>query len=250
MLTPALRYGPHAFFDPLLVSGFTGGPALGCDPATRRAERGDGVEQAVLRFGWQVTEQAFGAPCAGLIGVETCCLQRSRPVVAQIDGDRAPVGGGLGAQLGQRAGLEFDDFRLVDFVHRGAVRPGQPVSARVQSGRQDHRLPDPRVGRVDEELVEEFGADRHVVGHPLHAGRRAVAVVLEVGGGQLAGGQPGEQVQAHRPNQRLGIRVVDQWAVGLARHSAGCRDHRGCRADARCQVPSVLIGACHRYPSA
>ena len=183
-----------------------GRPALGGDPATRRAELSDGVQQPVLRLRRQIAQQALGAPGAGLGGVETGGPQRSRPVVAQIDGDRASVCGGLGAQLGQGAGLEFDDLWLVDFVHRGAVGPGQPVGPRIQSGRQDHRLLDAGVGRVEKELVEELGADRHVVGHPLNARRCSVAVVLEVGGGQLAAGEFGEQVEADRSNQRLGVR--------------------------------------------
>ncbi len=82
-----------------------------------------GVEQPVLRLGRQIAEQALGAPGRRLVRVEARFDQRRGPVVAQVDRDRAAVGGRLGAEVGQRPGLELDHLRLVDLVH--AVPAGQ-----------------------------------------------------------------------------------------------------------------------------
>lgn len=114
----------------------------------------------------------------------------------------------MGPEGGQRAGLELDDLGLVDLVNARSSRPRQPVRLRVEAGGQDHRLTDARFGRRCEEFVEELGSHRHVVGHALHAHRRTVHI--QVGRRELTGGQPGEEVHAHRPHQRFGVRVGDQ----------------------------------------
>ena len=76
--------------------------------------------------------------------------------------------------------------------------------------------------------------------------RRAVLNVVHVvqfGWVQFAAGQPGEQVHADRPHQRLGERVVDQRFVGAGGHGAGRRDHGRGHPDAGCQVPGVSLVA-------
>ena len=224
--------------------------AFGRDPAARRAELGDGVEQPVLRLRWQVAEQSFRAPRGRLARVESGGPQRGWPIVAQVDGDHAPVGGGLGAQLGEGAGLEFDDLRLVDLVDHRLGGPGQPVGAGIQPRGQDHHLLDAGLRRVQEELVEELGAHGHVVGHPGHGpgGSRAavgdvagVEDVVQLGRVQLAAGQPGEQVHADGAHQWLGERVVDQWTLFAGGHGAGRGDHGGGHSDAGRQVPGVAF---------
>ena len=164
----------HRLVDVLLVDRRS---ALGGQVTTRGAERGDGVQQPVLGVGRQIAEQAFGAPRRRLVRVEAGLLQRGGPVEAQVDGHRPAVDGGLGADVGQRPGLELDHLRLVHLIYDGAGRPLQPVCARIQAGRQDHHLPDARGRRVGEEVVEELGPDRHVVDHPVHAG---VGIVIDV----------------------------------------------------------------------
>ena len=124
--------------------------AFGGEPAARRAELGDGVQQAVLRLRGQVAEQTLGAPRGRLGGVESGGAQRGGPVVAQIDGHHAPVGGGRGAQLGQGAGLEFDDLRLVDLVDDGARRARS-------AGRRAQSSPDARITAC---LMPAFVASR------------------------------------------------------------------------------------------
>ena len=80
------------------------GDVLGGDPAAGRAEFVDPVEQQILGFGRQVDQQPLGDPRRRLTGVEAVVPQRLRPVVAQVDGDGAPVGLRLGTQVGQRLG--------------------------------------------------------------------------------------------------------------------------------------------------
>ena len=214
-------------------------------PAARGAERRDVVEQPVLGVRWQVAEQAFGTPRRRLARVEAGRPQREGPVEAQVDRHGAAVGAGLGADIGQRLGLELDHLRLVHLVHDGAGRPLQAVGAGIQARRQDHHLPDTRGRRVDEEVVEELGPDRHVVDHPIHAGGR---VVVEVGGRQLAGDEPGEHVDANGTHQRLGVRVTNQSSIDAGRHRAGGCHHRGGSSHAGSQIPCVVISAHHQLP--
>ena len=87
--------------------------------------------------------------------------QRFRPVLTQIDTDRASIGGRFDAQVGKRAGLELDNVRLVDLVDDGAVRPRQPVGARIQPGGQDDGLAHAGGGGIGEQPVEEPGAHGH-----------------------------------------------------------------------------------------
>ena len=116
---------------------------LGGDPAARRAELVDPVEQQVLRLRRQIDEQSLGRPRGRLARVEAVVQQCFRPVVAQIDGDRAPVGRWACAQVSERLGLELDHLGLVDLVDDRSVGPRQPVGPGVQARGQDHRLPDP-----------------------------------------------------------------------------------------------------------
>ena len=61
----------------------------------------------------------------------------------------------------------------------------------------------------NKEVVEELGAHRHHGGHQLSR-----AALVDIGQVELALGEPGEEVDTHRPHQCDRERVVDQW-VGL-----------------------------------
>jgi len=210
-------------------SSVRGGRSLA---ASRRAEFGDGVQQAVLRLGRQVAQQAFGAPRGRPGRVEPGGAQCDGPIVAQVDRGHSPVGGGRSAQLGQCAGLEFDDPRLVELIHHGPGWPGQSVRAGIQPRGQDHNLRDARVRRIEEELVVELGT---------HLGQVDPHLPDQVVGGHLAGRQPGEEVDADRPDERFGERVVDERTIRAGRYRPGRRGHGGGRADAGCQVPGVSV---------
>lgn len=76
--------------DPVLIElrctfahrGAPAGVVFGGQPATRRAERGDVVEESVLGVGRQVHQQTFRTPHGGPGDVKTAVLQRGRPIVA------------------------------------------------------------------------------------------------------------------------------------------------------------------------
>ena len=139
--------------------------------------------------------------------------------------------------------LELDHLGLVDLEHRHAGRPGQPVGARVEAGRQDDGLPDARLRRGLEERVEETRAGGHRVGHVLELPGGLLDV--DVGGGEVAGGPSGEEVHADGAHQRLGEPVLDHRVVGLRGDRPGGRHHRGRRSDAGGQVPGVVVCAWH-----
>src|SRR6202042_1547925 len=89
---------------------------LGGDLTARGAERRNVVEQPVLRFRWQVHQQPLGAPGRRFGVVKTAVAQRCRPILAQIDADRAALCRRFGAQFCHGLGFEHHDLRLIDFV--------------------------------------------------------------------------------------------------------------------------------------
>src|SRR4029077_4232889 len=108
----------------------------GADSAAAETERGDGVEQPILRVRRQVTQQSFGDPGSRPLGVEPDVAQGAYPVVAQVDGNRFAVGGRSRPKSGQCARLEFDDLRLVDLVDQCSRRPRQSVGTGVEPSSQ------------------------------------------------------------------------------------------------------------------
>ena len=182
------------------------------------AERGDVVEEPVLRFGRQVHQQPLGAPGRRLGVVKTAVAQRSRPVVAQVDADRAALRRRFGAQLGHGLGFEHDDLRLIDFVDDAAGRPVQSVGPGVQAGGQDHGLTDARRGRVDEELVEEPGAHRQRVGFGLQFDG---AVVAGVGAGSISPSTT--RVKKSMPTARTSGAANGSLMIGSASSVASAR---------------------------
>jgi hypothetical protein len=88
--------------------------------------------------------------------------------------------------------------RSTDAVRSSAV--GAARSPRVETGRQNHRLADGGLGRVEEERVEIASAGGHRVGHVLQP-LRGLAVV-EVSGVEFTGGPPGEEIDSDRTDLR------------------------------------------------
>ena len=179
----------------------------------------------------------------GCRGIEAGGPQRGRPIVAQVDAHRAVLGGGHGAESGQRRGLELDHLGLVDFVHGGPRRPGKPVRPRVQPRRHDDDLPHARGGGLGEVVVVVAGASGEGVDHP-----RKVDALLDVVGFQLAGSQPGEHVQPDGADQRLGELIGDDRLRTSGRGRSGRGDHGGGGSHAAGQVPGVTLGSCHESP--
>ena len=105
--------------------------------------------------------------------------------MAQVDRHGPPVGDGRGAVTGQCLAFVFQHLGQVDLVDDGAGWPVQPVSARVQAGRQNHDLPDPAGNRVGEVLVEKVGPHRLVIDHLLGVDGGVGIVVLGPPGGDL-----------------------------------------------------------------
>ena len=216
--------------------GWYGGQA-----AALRAHRRDLVEQPVLRLGRQVGEQALGAPGGGPCFVEAVGAQRCRPVVTQVDGDGPVLCGRLGAEPRQCARLEVDHRLLVDLEHDGARRPGQPVRARIQAGRQDHGLANASFRRLKEKVVEEPGAHGEQVDHL----RRVEAGFVRLGQRDVAVEDLLEELDPDRTHQRLRERVVDQRLRCPAGHRPGGGHHRRGGSHAGCQIPGVVVRPCH-----
>jgi hypothetical protein len=155
-------------------------------------------------------------------------------IVAQVDADRSPLAGRCGRQPGQRRGFELDDLGLVYLEHHGARRPRQPVAAGVESGRQDHRLTQPRRRGVEKEIVEEPRAHRNLFPHLLLGEGRIVPSDFTVQ-------QSGKEFVADGPHERPGEPVVDQrlWSSRCER-SPGRHERRG-HPQAGGQIPTVPL---------
>ena len=243
---PAVGAGLHPLAGLVVIEVLVFRNTLGAEPAARCAQLVDLIQQPVLRLGRQVAEQALRDPGGGFRLVEAGAGQRGRPVLTQVDRDRVQSCGRLGAEIGQRAGLEGDHLGLVDLEHHGAGRPVQPVGTGVEARGQNHRLPDPGATGVGEEVVEEPGARGHAVGEPPHTHRRITPV--EILRTKVAGGQSGEEVHPDGAHEGLGERVVDDGVVGIGGDGARGGDHRCGRPDARGEVPGVVVGAWHGIP--
>src|ERR1700756_5183707 len=123
---------PHS--EPALRVARIHAEHLDGDLTARRAQRGEHLEQPVLRIAGQVGQQALGEPCGRLGAVESGGGQGCRPVITQIHWDRAPAGGRDRAVLLENPGLVLQHLGLVDLVDGGIRRPMQPVRTRVQPG--------------------------------------------------------------------------------------------------------------------
>ena len=66
---------------------------------------------------------------------------------------------------------------------------------------------------------------------------------------ELAGRPSGEEVDTDRPHQRLGEPVLDQGMVRRCGAGPASSHHGGGGAHARCQIPGVVVGACHDQPA-
>ena len=145
--------------------------------------------------------------------------------------------------------LEFDDLRLVDLVDHGPGGPRQPVGAGIQPGSQDHSLLDARLGRIQEELVEELGAHRHVVGHPGHRPGRPVAPSCTSFNSAGSNSPLASRASRSTPDgrdQRFGERVVDQCGYRRGSPSPGrprpwWRSPRRWMPGPRCRLRSDLV---------
>ncbi len=167
MVAPAASRTADDLFDPLGVQIRRPHERLHGHLASRCAEIGDVVQQAILGVRGQIAEQSFGDPGGRSRRLESAPQQRGRPVVAQVGRYHPQTRRRLGTQLRQRFGLELQHIRLIDLIHRHPGRPRQSVAARVEAGRQDHRLADPGGCGVLKELIEVAGAGHQLGGHSL-----------------------------------------------------------------------------------
>ena len=139
--------------------------------------------------------------------------------------------------------LELDHLRLVDLVHHRAGRPGQPVGARVQAGRQDHHLTHARVPVASSSSRRStWCAPPSRRPSPAVRAGDAFSISREV---ELAVHHLDEEIHPDGAHQWLGERIVDQTAGILGRHRAPGRDHGCGRAHAGRQIPVVVVSACH-----
>ncbi len=218
-----------------------------------RAERGDRVEQPVLRFRRQVAEQALGAPRRRLARVEAGLPsapsgQSKRRSIATAR--RSAVGSAPMSASVLR--LELDHLRLVHLVDDGALRPLQPVGPGVQARRQDHHLPDACVRSL---RVKK--SSKNFVRTAMLSTIRSMPVASSSSrspGLQLAGRQPREQVDADRTHQRLGVRIVDQrrhrcWSPPRAPPQPSSRSRPRWRPDPMCRCPYAPLRPLSSKPS-
>jgi hypothetical protein len=120
--------------------------------------------------------------------------------------------------------------------------PSEPVGACIEPRRQNDRLTDARACRIEEEVIDKSGADRH---HARHSSHPELGASVDLGGIQLTRGEPREEFHSHRAHQRLGERIVDQ-GVGCSAGQGSTHRHGGRDGPhASRQIPGVVLGARH-----
>ena len=87
--------------------------------------------------------------------------------------------------FGQRRGIVLEHLGLIDLEDDGLGGPVDAVRPRVEAGREDHHLADPRVDGVGEERVEEMSAHTLVGLHELED-RSGLGIELGQPGGNAA----------------------------------------------------------------
>ncbi|SHV10634.1 Uncharacterised protein [Mycobacteroides abscessus subsp. abscessus] len=175
---------------------FGGKEAAGC------GVRGDVLEQRVLGGPGQICQQTLGEPGSGFSGVEARRPQGRDPVIPKVHGDLAPLGQRYRVLFAQHVILEFEDFRLIELVHDGAVGPGQPVDPGIQAGGQDHYLLDAGTCCSREEFVEILGTHGEMVDQVDGGG-------VPLGLGRARGQRLGETRFAGGLNEGTGVLVAD-----------------------------------------
>ncbi|SKU59579.1 Uncharacterised protein [Mycobacteroides abscessus subsp. abscessus] len=200
--------------------------------------RGDVLEQRVLGGPGQICQQTLGEPGSGFSGVEARRPQGRDPVIPKVHGDLAPLGQRYRVLFAQHVILEFEDFRLIELVHDGAVGPGQPVDPGIQAGGQDHYLLDAGTCCSREEFVEILGTHGEMVDQVDGGG-------VPLGLGRARGQRLGETRFAGGLNEGTGVLVADQrfGPGGLKRPERG--HHQGRETDAADNVPLIAVGPCH-----
>ena len=213
------------------------------EPAPRHALRGDLIEQPVLGLGRQISQQPLGDPCGALVGSKpasrSAAGQSSRKSTATVR--RSAVGWTPSPDSVADLNSITCGWSTSNTVVPAATAAGR---AGVQTCGQDDGLPDACGGGGIEEVVEEPGANGHRVGEVHRAGCR---FLVQLSGVQFAAGQPGKEVDAHRPDQRLGEGVAGYRtrAVRIPGGNGPRRgNHGGRQTDAGRQVPRVALVPC------
>src|SRR6201998_2010191 len=126
------------------------------DPAAYRAVPVNALEQQILSPRGQIPQQALARPGGRRRRGEPRLPPRSWAILAKVDGDVDAVCRRLGTVLTKGRRFEVEHLGLVEFIHAGAVRPGQPPRPGLEARRQEHHLTKPGIGRAQEEVVDEW----------------------------------------------------------------------------------------------
>lgn len=129
---------------------------------------------------------------------------------------------------------------MVDLEDHGFSRPRQPVGPGVEPGGQDDGLAHTGRGGVDEEGIEEPGANSHPFGEPLRCEGGIVVIEFDV-----AVHHTDEGVDADRAHQWLGKGIIEQRVGALRRQRpAGGDGAVAPTLDAKSQVsPSYRVAS-------
>ena len=207
------------------------------DVAAACRQRVDAGEQLFLRSRRKIDQQALGDPRRRLRRTGTIVPQGLWPVVTQVDGDLAPLGPGRGPVSGQRLASELQNLGLVEFENGCAGGPVEPVGPGVQADSQQHDLPDTGSGDITEVRVEVAGTrglEVDEVSPEVRRLQRMLWCVPVQHGGPWAAGSPAEDLGVGVYRERMGF---------LRLQRAGGRDEQGGRADARGDVPGVVVSS-------
>src|SRR5450755_2266061 len=117
-----------------------------------------------------IGEQPLGHPGGPRLTVEPGLLKCRRPLAAEVGADRPALAARLCGASAEHGPFEFEHARLIDLVEMKAGRPLQAVRAGIETGAENHGLPDPVAGGGEQVVVIEARADADVTATRAGAG--------------------------------------------------------------------------------
>jgi len=129
-----------------------------------RSETGDFLQDTVHSGFIEVVEEPFNEPHRCLVGREPGIDSKTGPVLIQISADRDSFAFCRKTLALQDLSFEGQQLRVIQFVKRRAVRPGQSIHPRIHAGGGQHNLANAVRSTILADVVEEPNADTNVIG--------------------------------------------------------------------------------------
>ena len=129
-----------------------------------RSKTGDFFQYMVHNRFIEIVEESFNEPHRCLVGIKPGIDNKTGPVLIQISADRDSFAFWCKTLAFQDLSFDGQQLRVIRFVKRRAVRPGESISPRIHAGSGQHNLANAVRSTILADVVEEPNADTNVIG--------------------------------------------------------------------------------------